>query len=264
MMENSGVVKLFPAGTRIVRLFAEPELSPLPTWDDAGMMLCKSRSRGRAVCGNGVFLKEYVYRSLWDRFRRRFRTPRPFVSLAAARRLAALGVPTPRVLAAACGMSPDGELRDLLVTSELPSAVRFGDKLAAELGEERAALARELVPVVFLMHENGFLHGDLSLRNWYRLPDGKWGLIDLDGAAVCRRKASTARRMDELARLASSCFVAATRPEDGLAELTGFIRVFLDEYAGRGGAVSPRRFARRSRELADRFRIKYLKMDVLK
>jgi len=261
-MENSGVVKLFPAGTRIVRLFAEPELASLPGWDDAGMKLCKSRTRGRAVRGGGVFLKEYIYKSLWDRFRQRFKTPRPFVSLEAARRLEELGIPTPHVLAAARGVEPGGGIRDLLVTSELPSEAGFGDKLAAELGKKRSTLARELVPVVFRLHEHGFLHGDLSLRNWYRLPDGKWGLIDLDGAAVGRR-ASKSQRTDELARLASSCFVAATLPQDGPAELTRVIRGFLEEYARQGGAVDPGRFARRSRFLADRFRTKYLKMGVL-
>ena len=99
-MENSGVAQLFPAGTRLIRLFAEPGLPPLPGWDDAGMELCKSRSRGRVVRGNGVFLKEYVYTSPWDKFRQRFKTPRPFVSLEAARRLEELGVPTPPVAAA--------------------------------------------------------------------------------------------------------------------------------------------------------------------
>ena len=263
-MENSGVVKLFPAGTRIVRCFAAPGLPALPGWDDAGMILCKARTRGRAVRGNGVFLKEYVYTSPWDKFRQRFKTPRPFVSLAAALRLAELGIPTPRVLAAARGIAPDGDIHDVLVTEELPSEVCFGDKTAADLGERRAELARELVPLVFRLHENGFLHGDLSLRNWYRAADGKWGLIDLDGAVVGRRKVSTLRRTDELARLASSCFVCSTRREDGLAELTRFIRDFLDEYARQGGAVCLRRLARRSRLFADRFRTRYLNMDVLK
>ena len=261
-MENSGVVRLFPAGTRLIRLFAEPEIPSLPGWDDAGMTLCKARARGRAVRGNGVFLKEYVYHSPWDKFRQRFKTPRPFVSLAAAQRLAELGIPTPRVLAAARGVAPDGDLHDLLVTEELPPETVFGDRRAAELGDERATLARELVPVVFRLHENGFLHGDLSLRNWYRSPEGRWGLIDLDGAAV--GGAGKDRRTDELARLTSSCFVAAPRREDGVAELTKFIRVFRDEYVRSGGAVRPRCLARRSRVLADRFRTKYLDMDALK
>lgn len=263
-MENSGVARLFPAGTRIVRLFAEPGLAPLPGWDDAGMILCKSRSRGRAVRGSGVFLKEYVYSSLWDGFRMRFKTPRPFVSLDAARRLAELGIPTPRVLAAARGIAPDGTIHDLLVTEELPPDVVFGDRIAAELGARRAELARELVPVAFRLHENGFLHGDLSLRNWYRAPGGEWGLIDLDGSAASGGGASASCRTDELARLASSCFVAATQPEDDAAALAAFARNFFDEYAKLGGAVCPRRFARRSRFLADRFRIKHLDMDALK
>lgn len=262
-METAGVVKLFPAGTRIVRCFTAPGVPALPGWDDAGMKLCKARARGRAVCGNGVFLKEYVYRSLWDRFRRRFTTPRPFLSLDAARRLEALAIPTPPVLAAARGISSDGCLRDLLVTSELSADVRFGDKVASELGEKRAELARELVPVAFRLHEGGVVHGDLSMRNWYRASDGAWGLIDLDGAVVGSGKVSALRRADELARLASSCFVAATRPEDGAAELSEFARIFLDEYTKLGGALSTARFERRSRLLADRFRIKYLKMGAL-
>ena len=263
-MENSGVAQLFPAGTRLIRLFAEPGLPPLPGWDDAGMELCKSRSRGRAVRGNGVFLKEYVYTSPWDKFRQRFKTPRPFVSLEAARRLEELGVPTPPVAAAVRGVSPDGCVHDLLVTKELAPGVVFGDKLAAELGDKRISLARELVPLAFRMHEGGLIHGDLSLRNWYRTPEGVWGLIDLDGAKVLRGAASKSRRTDELARLASSCFTAATQVSDGIAELRRFIRNFFDEYARCGGAVDLGRFARRSRFLADRFRTRYLDMDVLK
>jgi tRNA A-37 threonylcarbamoyl transferase component Bud32 len=263
-MESAGVVRLFPAGTRFVRLFAERGAAALPGWDDAGMKLCKSRSRGRAVCGNGVFLKEYVYTSAWERFRRRFMALRPFVSLAAARKLEELKIPTPRVLAAVRGVSPNGDIRDLLVTAELASDVRFGDKIAAELGDARVDLARELVPVVFGMHEGGMIHGDLSMRNWYRLPDGAWGLIDLDGAKVSRGRVSERARTDELARLASSCFVCATRAEDGTAELLKFIRVFSEAYRASGGAVAERRFEARSRFLADRFRVRYLNMDALK
>lgn len=262
-MENPGAAKLFPAGTRFVRLFAEPGLPALPGWDDAGMKLCKSRARGRAVRGNKVFVKEYVYTSLWEKFRRRFMEPRPFVSLGAARKLEKLGIPTPRVLTAARGVSPNGDIRDLLVTSELPDEVRFGDRVAAELGENRVTLAGGLVPVVFRMHEAGFVHGDLSMRNWYRTPEGAWGLIDLDGAKLRRGKVSKRERTNELARLASSCFVCATLPKDTAASLSVFVRVFSDAYAALGGAVDVRFFEARSRVLADRFRVKYLKLGAL-
>ena len=258
-METAGVVKLFPAGTRIVRLFAEPGLSRLPDWDDAGMRICKSRSRGRAVCGNGVFLKEYVYRSLWDRFRQRFKTPRPFVSLAAARRLAELGIPTPRVLAAARGVSPDGWVRDLLVTEELPSDVTFGDR-AGRRDIFLGGWHLPLVSVVFRMHGGGVVHGDLSLRNWYCTPEGDWGLIDLDGATV-GKAVSKRRRTDELARLASSSFVAVYGYHGTLKALRRYAESFADEYAKLGGAVDRRRLEKRSVYLADRFRVKHLNMD---
>ncbi len=263
-MENAGVARLFPAGTRFVRLFTESGAAAPPGWDDAGMKLCKSRSRGRAVCGRGVFLKEYVYTSAWERFRRRFMAPRPFVSLAAARRLEELKIPTPRVLAAARGVSPNGDIRDLLVTAELAAEVRFGDRIASELGEGRVGLARELAPVVVRMHEVGMVHGDLSMRNWYRLPDGAWGLIDLDGAKVSRGRVSDRARTDELARLASSCFVCGTRADDGVEDLLKFIRAFSEAYRASGVAVAERRSEARSRALADRFRTRYLNMDALK
>ena len=69
-------------------------------WDVEGMQLCKQRSYGRAVRGNGVFLKEYIYTSWFRRLRRTLSEPRPFIALAAARRMHELGVPTPEVLAA--------------------------------------------------------------------------------------------------------------------------------------------------------------------
>ena len=267
-MGNPGVAKLLPAGTRIVRSFTAPEFgsggTDIPSWDDAGMRLCKSRGKGRAVCGNGVFLKEYVYKSLWDRFRQRFKTPRPFVSLDAALRLEELKIPTPRVLAAVRGVSPCGWVRDVLATEELPPEVRFGDAAAAEPSGDRTSFADELVPVALRMHDGGMCHGDLSLRNWYRAPEGAWGLIDLDGATVSNGGASELRRTDELARLASSCFVYSTRPEDTVADLRAFVRVFAEKYAALGGRIRLDRMERRSVFLADRFRIKYLGMDVLK
>ena len=131
-MSDSGVENLFPAGARIERIFTAPELASgavLPSgWDAEGMRLCKRRSYGRAVCGHGLFLKEYVYTSRWDRFRQRFKTPRPFIALAAARRLEELGIPTPRVLAAVRAVAPGGAVHDLLVTEALPPDVVFLDK----------------------------------------------------------------------------------------------------------------------------------------
>ena len=259
-MEGSGVAKLFPPGTRIIRLFIAPdtasEAAALPGWDEPGMRLCKMRSRGRATVGNGVFLKEYVYGSRFERWRRKFMVPRPFIALAAAHRLEALGVPTPRVLAAARGAAPDGTLRDLLVTEALPEDVRFGN--SPEMEPE--TLSEVLIPVMRHLHEGGFFHGDLSLRNWYRRADGKWGLIDLDGTELFRWGVTKMRRTRELARLASSCFMEIPPPEMDRRKLHDMGRRFLERYAAAGGSVYEGGFFRRTLALVNRSRRKYLNL----
>lgn len=256
-MDGSGVAKLFPPGTRIIRLFTAPgSAAELPGWDDPGMQLCKLRSRGRATVGNGVFLKEYVYRSRFERWRRKLMVPRPFTALAAAHRLEALGVPTPRVLAAARGISPDGTLRDLLITEALPEDVRFGN--SPEMAPE--AFTEELPPVMLQLHEGGFYHGDLSLRNWYRSADGKWGLIDLDGTELFRWRVAKLRRTRELARLASSCFMALPPSEMDRRKLSDMGRRFLDRYVACGGSVYEHFFFRRTLALVNRSRRKYLNL----
>lgn len=259
-MDGSGVASLFPSGTRIIRIFTAPELASgaaaLPGWDEPGMRLCKLRSRGRATVGRGVFLKEYVYRSRFECWRRKFMVPRPFIALAAEHRLEALGVPTPRVLAAARGVSPDGTLRDLLVTEELPGGVRFGN--SPEMTAE--ALSEALPAVMFQLHEGGFFHGDLSLRNWYLGADGKWGLIDLDGTELFRWRVTKLRRTRELARLASSCFMTIPPEKMDRRKLSDMGRRFLDRYAAAGGSVYEKFFFRRTLALVNRSRRKYLNL----
>jgi len=253
-MAGSVVARLFPPGTRMLRCFTAPEFPSAapPGWDDPGMRICKQRSRGRATVGNGVFLKEYVYFSRFERWRRRFMAPRPFTALAAARRLEALEVPTPRVLAAARGVAPDGSIRDLLITEEL-SGVRFGDKA----GMAPEALAVALIPVMLRLHAGGFRHGDLSLRNWY-LDGGNWGLIDLDGAVLSRRRVSKTWRTRELARLASSCFLAERCDDAHRRDLFALGRIFWERYTAAGGSAYERMFFRRLLALVNRARRKYL------
>lgn len=260
-MEGSAVARLFPAGTRLLRLFTAPEVASgaaaVPGWDDAGLRLVKERSRGRAVVGCGVFIKEYVYNSRWEKLRRRFMPPRPFIALAAARRLEALDVPTPRVLIAARGVAPGGEICDLLATEALPEDTRFGNAVGADAAEFAARLA----PVLCHLHENGFVHGDLSLRNWYLACDGRWGLIDLDGAVVSRR-VSKPRRTAELARLTSSFFLTHRR-YCGIDELNAAAERFLKCYNDAGGSVDEAGFRRQSLSLVNRFRAKYLNLEKL-
>ena len=260
-MSYSGVENLFPAGARIERIFTAPELDSgavLPSgWDAPGMTLCKQRSYGRAVRGNGVFLKEYIYTSWFRRLRRTLSEPRPFIALAAARRLAELGIPTPAVLAAVRTRRP-GEIRDLLVTRELSCEVCYGDGLAKCL-TDAGMLINELTPVVAKMHLGGLRHGDLSLRNWYRDAYGKWGLIDLDGAAV--GPVSAVWRMKELARLVCDSFCRLRQGGGSVAELEELVGRFLTAYTEAGGGpVGRARLLSRTLKLVNRFRRKYLKL----
>ncbi len=268
-MRTSGVEKLFPAGVHVEREFISPEVASgdvkLPGWDSPGMLPCKQRSRGRVLRGGGAFLKEYVYRTPWQRLRRRLKSPRPFVVLAAARRLEELGVPTPRVLVAARGCEPSsGALYDILATEELAADTVFGDRYAERSGVSIRELSEMLVPVVAGLHAAGFVHGDLSLRNWFRTSDGAWGLIDLDGAR-CLRRVSRLARTRELARLISSCLVAKFPRAEGVDELHAALDIFRHQYAGCGGGpIFNRVLVSRTLRLANRFRRKYLNTGVLK
>ena len=263
-MSDSGVENLFPAGARIERIFTAPELDSgavLPSgWDAPGMQLCKQRSYGRAVRGNGVFLKEYIYTSWFLRLRRTLSEPRPFIALAAARRLEDLGIPTPRVLAAVRTRRP-GEIRDLLVTRELTGEVCYGDGLLKCL-TDAGLLIKELTPVVAKMHRGGVRHGDLSLRNWYRVSDGDWGLIDLDGAVV--GPVSAVWRAKELARLVCDSFCRLVHDGGSAAELEELMVRFLTAYKEAGGGYIDRGvLSRRTLKLVNRFRRKYLNLGEL-
>lgn len=225
------------------------------------MTLCKQRSYGRAVRGGGVFLKEYVYTSWFRRLRRSFSTPRPFIALAAARRLEELGIPTPEVLAAV-RTRRKGEIRDLLVTRELDGEVCYGDSLVKCLADA-GMLIKELTPVVAKMHRGDLRHGDLSLRNWYRDRYGAWGLIDLDGAAV--GPVSAAWRTKELARLASGSFCGLANGGGTVAEAEELAGRFLTAYTEAGGGYIDRgALLRRTVKLVNRCRRKYLDLGGLK
>ena len=263
-MSVSGVENLFPAGARIERIFTAPEVASgavLPSgWDVEGMRLCKQRSYGRAVRGNGVFLKEYIYTSWFRRLRRTLSEPRPFSALAAAQRLKELGIPTPEVLAAV-RTRRKGEIRDLLVTRELADEVCYGDNLAKCL-TDAGMLINGLTPVVAKMHLGGLRHGDLSLRNWYRDQHGKWGLIDLDGAAV--GPVSAFRRRRELSRLVCDSFCRLRQGGGSVAELEELVGRFLTAYTEAGGEpVDRARLSSRTLKLVNRFRRKYLNLGKL-
>ncbi|MCA8924223.1 MAG: phosphotransferase [Planctomycetes bacterium] len=112
---------------------------------------------------------------------------------AAARDLAAAGIPVPEPL----GWVEVGGV-DYLVA-------RFVDSIVP-IVRLRARMAQAAGTFVGKLHAAGFLHGDLQLKNVLRTVDS-WILIDHDRVRRSRRLASRAARAGELATLFRSANV---------------------------------------------------------
>ena len=213
----------FPVAAEGMRGYAAPSLAGDPGFslvdvlrsaDGPAARICKDRPKIRAVCSGGRFFKEYRIRGWWKLFRYRFRTPRPFRALKSALRLREVGIATPEVLLALRGTSCRGVRVDRLVTEALHEEVLFADRLLRERGAAVVdELVDELTPLLAALHAAGLEHGDLNLRNLYRLPAApetklRWGVIDLDATRIGKAPVARVRRCRETARLATSIRLA--------------------------------------------------------
>jgi len=178
----------------------------------SGARQIKRRPKTRIFANRGMFFKFNLHPTLWRIFRQGFRMPRPYRSLAAALRLEELGVPTPEVLMAVRKRRfLNFPVCDLLITRELPADRIFLDTLFSDrtTGKEVSELVKKLVPFLKTLHEGGFEHGDLNLRNIYCLLGASgellhFGLIDLDGSCLYPEPLPESRRRREGARVVSS------------------------------------------------------------
>lgn len=225
IQRNASDAGYLPVAVEDVRGFAAASLAGTPDFsladllrsaDAPGVRVCKDRPKIRAVCTGGLFFKQYRIRGWWKLFRYRFRTPRPFRALQAALDLKTAGITTPEVLIALRGDAHDGIRNDCLVTAELPGGTLFADRIVREQGAAAIeALIGEITSIVAVMHAAGIEHGDLNLRNLYRIPDTtepgaflRWGVIDLDGVRIAAEPVAVSRRCRETARLATSIWLA--------------------------------------------------------
>ena len=96
---------------------------------------------------------------------------------------------------------------------------------AIESGSDRDEIWRRLLdhllPLVVRIHDSGWIHGDLSLRNlYYHRDTGVCGFIDLDGMV---RRAPGALplpfREKEAARIVSSFLLRSRTPDNTFARL---------------------------------------------
>lgn len=160
---------------------------------------------------------------------------RPVRELVLAAQLRALGLPTPRVLAARALRAGPGWRLTLVSAREpgqdagqLLERWRRGE-LAPRQGR---ALARAAGELVARLHRAGFLHADLHPRNLLVAPDGALSVLDLDKGRFPPALTDRQRR-DNLRRLYRSVRRREGRGARFLAR--GDHLAFLRAYARAGG-----------------------------
>ena len=181
------------------------------------------------------FVKIYKFRGIIHSIKYAFRTPRAFRCFAAAEALIRADFVTPEPLSAIVelrfGIFP---VSQTLVTRAVQSKDGFLDREMekAPSAEAAQAILWELAGFVARLHQAGILHGDLSLRNIYRVPgDKKFGLIDLDGLLIARMPLRRAAAVNELARILASAFLVAP----ALRDRDACVREVLKSYRDAGG-----------------------------
>jgi 3-deoxy-D-manno-octulosonic acid kinase len=160
---------------------------------------------------------------------------RPLAELVLACRLRALGLATPRVLAARALRVGLGWR--LALVSERAAGEDAGRTLERWRRGELARAARRALCVaagelVARLHRAGFLHADLHPRNLLVAPDGTLAVLDLDKGAF-RPGLSERARQDNLRRLYRSVRRREARARPFLAR--GDYLAFLRAYARRAG-----------------------------
>ncbi len=196
-------------GWRISK-YSEAALASVLTEDKADIIFKNS-----AHCRVGVYsdtnnltvLKKIQYKRSWrTRLKRSLQTPRSKRCLKASQAWLELGVNTPEVYAAITEYSYifcPGD--DILIGALWPTGSLSLSQLTEE-NELPADWISQVCEIMHKLHSNGWEHGDLSLRNWYWVPDdGSIGLIDLDSAVRWPGgNLPKGRRLRELSRVISS------------------------------------------------------------
>jgi hypothetical protein len=198
-------------------------------------ILKESGSVAAFLCGNGqYFCKIYKYRRFLHSLKRIFRTPRAFRCFAGAQRLAELGFQTPEPVAAAVYYKGIIPMRQVLLTRSLPADTVYFHKAFEKADIRQAeALLSAVTAFAAKLHQAGFIHGDMSFRNIYLLPDGQsFGLIDLDGIMHYPAGVPRIFAAREVARLISSAYRSYLLPEIPREE---WLQAALQSYRDAGG-----------------------------
>lgn len=205
------------------------------TLDAPDTRLFKDREK---ICAGQVgefFVKRHNLPGFVNQFRSYFKSPRPFKVLHGTDTVKKSGFSAPEVCAALVTLQGISR-RDYLVTRMIGKDETFLNTLMREgkYDEVRQFLLEKFVPALRRLHDNGAMHGDLSLRNLYRDSGGNAGVIDLDGMKHFSHPLSGKLRIVEIARLISSFHMNLPRPENIREDLVvpeKSISQILDAYA---------------------------------
>lgn len=225
--------------------------------DAPGARLFKDRAKIRAGQVGEFFIKRYILPGLVNQFRSYFKISRSFKVLRGTETVEKSGFSAPEVCAAL--ISWDGlHRRDYLITRMLGRDEIF---LAALMRDGKQSevwqfLLEKFLPALRRLHDNGAMHGDLSLRNLYRDADGNAGVIDLDGIKHFSCPLKKKLRTWEIARLISSYYMCLPHtPEENCEDPVipeKWISQILEAYASEldSGEVSAmvKKFIRRGRK----------------
>jgi aminoglycoside phosphotransferase (APT) family kinase protein len=190
-----------------------------------------------------LFVKRHNIKSRVHAAKYAFRTPRAFREFRASARIEALGLPTPKPLAALATRRGAGLLPgpSYFVSEAVEGAVPTLDFFRAAFSDE--ALAAEYAAAVagFLarMHDAGVIHGDAKCSNFFaaRTVDGyAFGLWDLLSCRFRGTPAGNAEREKEVGRFADSLAAVAERLSMELPE-TASRHSILDAYAANGSTM---------------------------
>jgi len=136
----------------------------------------------------GVYFKEYLDRSLWDRLKHMARPSRAMRALRASQMLSTRGFRVPEILAVGNGRTC------FLATREVAGAVPVYRYLVPDPARpvscslrERRDLLRQLGLTIGRMHSEGIVHGDLRPGNVLaRRTEGRWEFFLLDNERTRR------------------------------------------------------------------------------
>lgn len=151
----------------------------------------------------GLIVKRYYSRTLWQRIRTMFRASRAFQAFETSLRLAHLGIPTAIPVAAGEHRRFRYLVDSYFISEELNHACSLWEFRQRE-PQPPLRLFKQLGQIIAQLHEAGLSHTDPSVSNFFvqqSAPDGPWNIVLIDLDAIRKPPLASPRgRLRELNR----------------------------------------------------------------